>query len=518
MGMSLPGTGPTMGERIAESRRRHAEALQMGGEQAVDRHRGSGRLPVRERIALLLDEGSWFETGMLAQPERRTAKKVPGDGVVTGFGRMDGRTVGLIGIDATALAGTTAPVSMRKQGRVIEQAQRFGYPLVLLCDADGGRIPYVMGWRFSGLPLDFQTFLGPRTGEPPVLGPSYGDSALHASTAHFVVMVASAAVALSGPSVVEAAIGEQLTDAELGGPDGAQATGNAHMVVETEADAFAAIAAFLSYLPSSAASPAPVAPAAAPAADPAGLASVVPAARRSAYDMRRVLEAIADRDSLFGWAARWGPSLITALARIDGHPVGIVASQPLGAAGALGPAALAKETTFVDLCDTFNLPLVFLHDVPGLMIGAQAERDGILRAYEAVVSRIATALVPKIGVVLRKAYGGGHFAMGGRPTHPDFLFAWPSAELGFMAPEAGVRTVHRRRMEAVLAEQGPAARDALAAELTADWMAESEPWEAAAHLSVDDVIEPGATRDVIARALELAWGSRDRRVVRPWTR
>ena len=401
-----------MGERVAESRRRHAEALQMGGEQAVDRHRASGRLPVRERITLLLDEGSWFETGMLAQPERRTGKKVPGDGVVTGFGRMDGRTVGLIGIDATVLAGTTAPVSMRKQGRVIEQAQRFGYPLVLLCDADGGRIPDVMGWRFSGLPLDFQTFLGPRPGEPPVpraaavLGPSYGDSALHASTAHFVVMVASAAVALSGPSVVEAAIGEQLTDAELGGPDGALATGNAHMVVETEADAFAAIAAFLSYLPSGAASPAPVVPAAAPAADPAGLASLVPAARRSAYDMRRVLEAITDRDSLFGWAARWGPS----------------------------------------------------------------------------------------------------------------LFAWPSAELGFMAPEAGVRTVHRRRMEAVLAEQGPAARDALAAELTADWMAESEPWEAAAHLSVDDVIEPGATRDAIARALELAWGSRDRRVVRPWTR
>ena len=164
---------------------------------------------------------------------------MPGDGVVTGFGRIDGRTVGLIGIDATVLAGTTAPVSMRKQGRLIEQAQRFGYPLVLLCDADGGRIPDVMGWRFSGLPLDFKTFLRPRPGEPPVpraaavLGPSYGDSALHASTAHFVVMVASAAMALSGPSVVEAAIGEQLTDAELGGPEGAQAAGNAHMVVES---------------------------------------------------------------------------------------------------------------------------------------------------------------------------------------------------------------------------------------------------------------------------------------------
>jgi acetyl-CoA carboxylase carboxyltransferase component len=520
--MTLPTTGPAMGERIAESRRRHAEALEMGGPQAVDRHRASGRLPVRERIALLLDEGSWFETAALAQPERRTEKKVPGDGVVTGFGRVDGRTVGLIGIDASVLAGTTAPVSMRKQGRLIEQAQRFGYPLVLLCDADGGRIPDVMGWRFSGLPLDFKTFLKPRPGEPPVpraaavLGPSYGDSALHASTAHFVVMVSSAAIALSGPSVVEAAIGEQLTDAELGGPDGAQRCGNAHMAVEAEADAFDAIAAFLSYLPSSAAGPAPVAPAAAPATDPAELASIVPSSTRSAYDMFRVLEAIADRDSIFPWGAGWGPSLITALARIEGQPAGIVASQPLTGAGALDPAALAKETKFVDLCDTFNLPLVFLHDVPGLMIGTQAERGGILHAYEAVVSRIAAALVPKVGVVLRKAYGGGHFAMGGRPTHPDFLFAWPSAELGFMAPEAGIRTVYRRRMEAVLAEQGPAARDALVAELMADWMADSEPWEAAAHLSLDDIIDPAATRDVIARALDVAWGSRERRVVRSW--
>src|SRR6201996_847204 len=276
--MTMPTTGDRVAQLTAESRQRHAEALQMGGPQAVDRHRASGRLPVRERITLLLDEGSWFETGALAKPERRTGKKVPGDGVVTGFGRVDGRTVGLIGIDATVLAGTTAPVSMRKQGRLIEQAQRFGYPLVLLCDADGGRIPDVMGWRFSGLPLDFKTFLKPRPDEPPVpraaavLGPSYGDSALHAATAHFVVMGRTAAVALSGPSVVAAAIGEQISDTELGGPDGAQAAGNAHMAVEAEADAFDAIAAFLSYLPSSAAGPAPVVPAAAPATDPAELA------------------------------------------------------------------------------------------------------------------------------------------------------------------------------------------------------------------------------------------------------
>lgn len=514
----------TMGERIDELRRRHEEAVQMGGPEKLEKHRASGRLPVRERIAMVLDEGSWFETGALAQPERRIEKKVPGDGVVTGFGRIDGRTVGVIGIDASVLAGTTAPTSMRKQGQVIERAQQLGYPLVLLCDADGGRMPDVMGWRFSCLPLDFKTFLKPRPEEPPVpraaavLGPSYGDSALHASTAHFVVMIASSSLALVGPSVVEAGIGERISDQELGGPVPAQAAGNAHMAVETEADAFDAIAAFLSYLPSSAASPAPVAPAVAPAVDPSELASIVPVSSRVAYDMRHVLDAIADEDSVFQWGAGWGENLITAFARIEGNPVGIVANQPLVRAGALDPVALTKEEKFVDLCDTFNVPLVFLHDVPGLMVGSQAERDGILHAYEAAVSRIAEARVPKVGVVLRKAYGGGHFAMGGQPTHPDFLFAWPTAEMGFMAPEAGIRTVHRRKMEAVLEEQGPEARDKLAAELMADWMHESEPWEAAAHLSLDDVIEPAMTRDVVARALELAWGSRERRVVRTWNR
>jgi acetyl-CoA carboxylase carboxyltransferase component len=515
---------PMTDEFVAESRLRHAEATAMGGPSALDRHRASGRLPVRERVAEILDHGSWFETGALALPERRTAKKIPGDGVVTGFGAIGGRPVAVIGIDATVLAGTTAPVSMRKQGRLIEQAQRFGYPLVLLCDADGGRMPDLMGWRFSTLPLDFRTFLAPPPGQPPVpraaavLGPSYGDSALHASTAHFVVMVESGSIALSGPSVVAAAIGEQVTDAELGGPRAAQAAGHVHLVVPAEPDAFAAIAAFLSYLPSSAADPAPTAPPAAPETDPATLGSIVPASTRSAYDMRRVLAAIADAGSVLQWGAGWGGSLITALARIEGQPVGIVANQPLVRAGALDPAALAKETKFIGVCDTFNVPLVFLHDVPGLMIGTQAERDGILSAYEAAVSAIAAAQVPKVGVVLRKAYGGGHFAMGGRPVHPDFLFAWPSAELGFMAPDAGVATVHRRKLAAVLAEQGPAARDQLAAELTADWMAESEPWEAAAHLALDDVIEPTATRDVIARALDLAWGSRQPRVARAWPR
>src|SRR3954469_6109728 len=469
-----------MAERVAALRQRRERALAMGGPDGLAKHRASGRLPVRERVDLLVDAGSWFEIGALALPELRTAKHVPGDAVVTGFGLLDGRRVGVIGIDASVLAGTTAPVSMRKQGRLIEHSQRHRFPLVLLCDADGGRMPDVSGWRFSGLPLDFTTFLRPPPGEPvvpraaAVLGPSYGDSALHASTAHFVVMVRSASIALSGPSVVEPAIGERVSDAELGGPAAATEAGNAHLVVESEADAFDAIAAFLSYLPSSSTGPPQWAPPLPPARDPVELESLVPLGPRSGYDMHDVFDCLADRASLLPWADGWGGSVLWALARIGGRPVGRVGNQPIVRAGALDPAALAKERAFVDLCDTFGLPLVFLHDVPGLMIGTAAERGGILHGYEALVSRIAEARVPKVGVVLRKAYGGGHFAMGGRPTRPDFLYAWPTAEMGFMAPETGIRTVHRRALDRLLESDGPEARDARAAELTAEWVAESE--------------------------------------------
>ncbi len=507
-----------MSQRIADLRRRQARALEMGGAEAIERHRQSGRLPVRERVALLVDEESWFEIGALGLPELRTEKHIPGDAVVTGFARLDGRHVGVIGIDSTVVAGTTAPISMRKQGRLIEAAQKNGFPIVLLCDADGGRIPDVMGWRFSHLPLDFKTFLAPTDGGPvvpraaAVLGPSYGDSALHASTAHFVVMLNSASIALVGPSVIEPATGERLTDEELGGPVRALAVGNAHMAVDNEVEAMDAIAAFLSFLPSNSALPAPVAPPRPPATDPARLAEIVPLGAKAGYDMYRVIDAIADAASIFPWADDYGGSLITCLARIEGNPIGIVASQPIIRAGALDADALNKEREFVDLCDSFNLPLVFLHDVPGLMVGTAAEKSGILKAYERLALRIATATVPKVGVVIRKAYGGGHFAMGGRPTHPDFLFAWPSAELGFMAPDTGVRTVYRRRIDKVRAEQGEAAATALADELRREWETESEPWEAAAHLSIDDVIEPAATRHKIALAIDYAWGVRAQRV------
>jgi acetyl-CoA carboxylase carboxyltransferase component len=502
---------------MEELEQRRAAALAMGGQERIARHHASGRLTARERIALLVDEGSWTEIGLHALPEHRRAEPSPGDAIVTGFGRVGGRMVGVVAIDATVLAGTTAPVNMRKQNRIAEWAGRRGLPLIFLSDNDGGRLPDLLGWRFAGVPFDFRSFLQSPAGCPKtprmtaVVGPSFGDAALHAAIADLVVMKRDASLALSGPPVIKGAIGEDVSAEELGGPAVAHETsGSAHVVVDAEEEAIATVKRFLSYMPDAADLPAPVAPPAPPGRDPEELLTLVPANPRRGYDMRKVLQAIVDEGSLFGWGDRFGRSVITALARIDGHPVGVVASQPMHRAGVLDVPALTKEQRFVELCDTFNIPLAFLQDVPGLMIGTEAERGGILACYERLASALAQATVPKVAVIVRKAFGGGHIAMGGRPVNPDMLVAWPGAEMGFMAPETGVRTVYRRRLDALEAEQGVEARDALAAELEAEWAAESQPWEAAANIILDDVIDPRQTRAVIAQAITLAWGSRER--------
>lgn len=508
------GPGESAPTPLEELMRRREAALAMGGPERIARHHESGRLTARERIEQLVDPGSWYELGLLAESEFRREQPAPADAIVAGLARVDGRKVCVLAVDATVLAGTTGQVNMRKQNRVALWAGRRGLPLICLSDNDGGRIPDVMGWRFSGLPFDFRTFVQSPEGRPEVprlvavVGASFGDSALHAAMGHFVVMTRNSAVALSGPPVIAGAIGEELTSDELGGPRvSTEQSGNAHLVVEDEEAALDALRRMLSYLPDSADHPAPSAPPAEPARDPEQLPTLVPSNPRRGYDMRNVLEAVFDGGSIMPWAELYGASVLCSFARLEGEPVGIVASQPMQRAGVMDVPALAKEVAFIDLCDTFNLPLVFLQDVPGLMIGSDAERSGILAGYERVVARLARAKVPKIAVLVRKAYGGGHFALGGRPTHPDLILAWPTAEMGFMAPSTGVRTVHRRRLEATLEREGKEAHDRLVEELAAEWARESEPWEAAAHFYIDDVIDPRRTREAVATGIDFAWGS-----------
>jgi acetyl-CoA carboxylase carboxyltransferase component len=501
-------------ELVFELAKRREAALAGGGPARVERHKATGRLTARERLALLIDEGTWYELGLLAEPEIRRDEPSPADAVITGFGAIDGRDVAVIAIDPTVLAGTTAPINMRKQNRIARWAGRRGIPLICLSDNDGGRIPDVMGWRFSGLPFDFNTFsqAPPGCAEIPrliaVLGPAFGDSALQASMGHYVVMTANASMALVGPPVVAASIGEALSAEELGGAAFSTGeSGNAHAVSDDEPGAIAAVKRALGYFPDSGALPAPTAPAAAPSRAAGQLLKLVPRDPRRGYDMRKVIEAIVDADSVLPWKERYGASLLCSFARIQGEVVGVIASQPMQRAGVLDAPALSKETEFAKLCDTFNFPILFLQDVPGLMVGSDAERSGVLRCYEEVVGTLSRARVPKVTVVVRKAYGGGHFALGGRPTHPDLVLAWPSAELGFMAPATGVQVVYKRQLLEALNNDGPEAHAELVGKLSEDWARESEPWEAARHFYVDDVIDPRETRDRVARGVRLAWGS-----------
>jgi acetyl-CoA carboxylase carboxyltransferase component len=509
---------PSMRELVADLQLRRRTALEMGGPERVERVRRSGRLTARERIDLLADPGSFREIGLLAEAElEREGMRGAADGCITGWAKVRGRVVGVIAMDPTVLSATTAYVNARKQMRLTHAVGKAGVPLITLADEDGGRMPDITGWRFGGLPLHFAEFLSTPPGFPMVprlcaaLGPCYGDSSLHAAAAHFTVMTEKASIALSGPSVLEKAIGEATDHQQLGGPSvAAGEPGYACMVVETEEDAIEALKAALGYFPDSAARRPPSLPAAEPAVHPDRLLDVVPTDPNQLYDIRQVIAAIVDRDTYFQWRDGQGGSLLTAFARIGGEVVGIVASQVMDRGGILDVTALNKMHAFYKVCETFNIPLVLLHDVPGVMVGSHQEQRGLLRALLETGEFLAKAEVPKISVIIRKSYGGGYFLMGGNPTLPDRLVAWPGAELGFMAADTAVRHVFQRRLRAAHEAGGVEAEEQLVDELVASWAFSSEPWEAASHFLLDDVIDPRETRDVIIGALESTWGSRSR--------
>lgn len=504
-----------MEEVCAELARRRAHAAGMGGEERIARHHASGRLTARERIDLLVDEDTFHEIGLLAEPEIRPEHGYGGaDGIITGWALVQGRRVAVVAVDATVLGGTTAWVNSVKLNRIAEQAGRSGMPIITLSDADGGRMPDVMGWRFPGLPLRFGSVFATPVGYPTVLrlaaalGPCFGDAGLEVSSAHIGVMTKDASIALSGTEVVGESTGERLTNLELGGPDVAAAiAGTVEIVVDTEQEAIATLRRAITYFPDHAGAPAPVVAPVPPEADADTLLDVVPVERRRGYDVRKVLKAVVDADSLLEYGAPKGRSLLCALARIEGEPVGIAASQPQQRGGVLDQAALEKLLTFIELCDTMNLPFVSLHDVPGLMIGAEAEKRGLLKMLEKLTVALDRARVPTIALILRKSYGGGYFVMGSRQTRPDLLLAWPTAELGFMAPEAGIATVHRRELQQTEAEHGREARDELMAKYVEEWSLEAQPWEAAAHFYLDDIIDPRDTRRVLATSIRFCWNS-----------
>jgi len=516
-----PVEHPALDSALLELERRQALALAQGGPQRVAAQHGKGRLSARERVALLVEPGSFVELGQLAHSDRpEVGEAAAADALITGVGCIDGRKVAVVAVDSTVLAGTTGWVGARKQAQLVTLAVRKGYPLVCLGDANGGRIPDLLGSGFAGIIGDHEgeDFLGFRLEEDRVprvtaiLGNAYGDPALWASVSDFVVMARDCTLGLSGPSLVAASVGEQLTHEQLAGPDVVhKVSGLVSALADGEAACIDAIKRFLSYLPSNAAVAPPRAEPRPPRTAPAMLRQIVPDQPQRAYDVHKVIDAVVDDGSFFELQAGYGRSLVCGLARVEGRAVGVLANQSMHQAGVFDAASLAKARKVVDLCDDFGLPLVFLQDLPGVLIGSAAERSGVAVRLMELYKRLAKVTVPKICVVLRKAYGFGWVVMGGAPMGMDYICAWPIAQIGFMAAGNGVQVLHRKQLAAKLEAEGAEAATRLAAELEAQLTRDNAPWTAASLAYIHDVIKPEATRQAIVDGLFLADGYRPRR-------
>jgi acetyl-CoA carboxylase carboxyltransferase component len=507
-----------MRELVDDLQRRRARLAALGGAEAVARQHAAGKLTVRERLALLFDLGSFVEVGGHATHHSdhpaMAGRETPADGVVTGFGQVDGRPACAIAYDFTVMAGSMGRTGETKCARIREMALTKRVPLIWLIDSAGARIQEAAGggwFAASGFLFREEVVL---SGVVPlvaaVMGPGAAGTAYIPGLADFVPMVKGTShMALGGPPLVKAVVGEDVDPEELGGSRiHTEVSGVADLEVLDDAACLRAVKEYLGYFPTSNLAPPPHRP----TDDPVdrrdeGLLDVVPDNPRRAYDMHRVIERIVDGGRLFELKPAWARNLIVGLGRMGGHPVGIVANQPLHLGGVLDVDAADKAARFVMLCDAFGIPLLFLQDVPGFLVGSRVEREGIIRHGAKMLYAVAEATVPKVTVVVRKAYGAGYYVMCGRAYEPDLIVAWPTAEISVMGPEGAVNIVFRKRIAA--AADPEAERRALIEE----FRRMIGPYVSAAHAHVDDVIDPRDTRPVVIRALELARG---KRVERPW--
>ncbi len=505
-------------EKYEELRARRKQALEMGGQTRIKKQHARGKLTVRERIDLLLDPGTFGEYGLLATHRTEighssTSNEIsPADGVVVGFGKIDGRSVCVVGEDFTVKGGTFGIVHGRKKLRAIEIAHKECVPVIWIQDGAGARAQEMIGEGYPSGP--HYAAIARHSGTSPqvclIMGPSAGDSSLIASLCQMLIMVdGTSMLAAGGPPIVKAATGQDIDKEVLGGADvHCRVSGVADMRAGNEEMAIAKARQFLSYLPTNAYEyPPAVAPTPPSKEAQEIISSIVPDDPRVPFDMKKVISAIVDDESFFEIKPEHASMLIAGFARIDGHPIGLVANQSLVYAGAITAAAARKARHFIDLCVAYHVPLVFLVDVPGVMPGPEAEREGTLRPGLALTYSLAWADIPVITVVTRKAFGFGACAMGGGGSSgQDLVLAWPFADFGSLPPSSAVLAAHATEIEN---SDNP---EQLKRDLVAHYERSAGAIHAAETFSVDDIVLPEETRARISQALELA---RNRRTKSP---
>ena len=506
---------PTTAEKLAELERRRGEALAGGGEEAIAKQHDRGKLTARERVELLIDEGTFVETDAFAV-HRATGfgieeQKILGDAVITGHGEIDGRRVCVFSQDFTAFGGSLGEVFAEKVVKIMDLAERMGVPVIGLNDSGGARIQegvvslggygeiFLRNVRSSGVIPQISAIMGPCAGGA-VYSPAITD---------FVFMVKDTShMFITGPNVIKTVTGEDVTMEQLGGAmSHASKSGVAHFAAEDEERCIDDIKYLLSFLPANNLEQPPVVDT---GDDPDRLIpeldSFIPDNTNIPYDMRDVVRHVVDDGEFFEVHEHYAENIVCGLARLDGRTVGVVGNQPQHLAGVLDIESSEKAARFVRTCDAFNIPLLTFVDVPGFLPGSDQEFGGIIRHGAKLLYAYAEATVPKLTVITRKAYGGAYDVMGSKHLGADVNLAWPTAEIAVMGARGAVNILHRRELAAA---DDP---EALHAEFEEEYIRDlANPWRAAERGYVDAVIRPSQTRQELVKALRFTATKRQTR-------
>ncbi|MEZ5810587.1 MAG: carboxyl transferase domain-containing protein [Rhizobiaceae bacterium] len=486
-------------EAVEDLTKREERALAMGSPKNLEARKEARILNARSRLDYLLDSESFFEVGLLAtsyRPEVR--ERTPADGKVAGFGKVNDRQVAVVSNDFSVLGASSSVINGKKIRYVKEMAAKRGMPLVMLGESSGARMPDRMGASGRAIlgqdPLEFR-----RLREMPLvsalLGDCYGSSTWYGCMADFVVMRKGATMAVASSRVTSIAINQEVDPEELGGWKlHTEKTGLVDYAVDTDEEALELLRSYLSYLPQSNREPPPRAEVPEmPDSDAASILDLFPSRSTQVYDSKKIIASIVDTGSMFELKPRFGRSLVTALARVDGRSVGIIANNPMSRGGAIDVDAMRKGTSFLVLCDSFNLPIVFLVDQPGFLIGIEGEKQAAPSRIMNWMNALSQVTVPRIAITMRKNYGQAYLNMGGG-RHSDMAAAWPTANFGFMDPGTAVNVLHGVRRA-----DDPEEFDRLAKEVNQD----NSAFALAGLFEAQVVIKPCKTRSFLSSALEI---------------
>jgi methylmalonyl-CoA carboxyltransferase large subunit len=503
----------SMDDKVAELEAKRAELVLGGGQERIDRQHKSGKLSARERVDRLVDKGSFEEIGLFSR-HRATyfgmaEKELPADGVVTGCATVDGRLVHLASQDFTVAGGAAGETHCKKVADMMAMSLKTGSPFVFINDSGGARVQEGIDSLAGYARVFYKNVM--LSGTVPqialICGPCAGGAAYSPALTDFVIQTEQARMFITGPQVIKQVTGEEVSSEDLGGPHSQMHySGVVHLIARDDQEAIELCKRLLSFLPSNNLEDPPRLNFSGRLKADAEMNKIVPVDPKVAYDVRDVIARVVDNEDFLEIQPGFAANIFIGFGRVQGRTVGIVANQPSVLAGALDIDASDKSARFVRFCNAFNIPLLTFVDVPGFLPGVEQERGGIIRHGAKLLFAYSAATVPKITVVLRKAYGGAYIAMCSRGLGADRVLAWPTAEIAVMGAEGAAEIVFRREIDG--AEDQAARRKELVDEYRDTF---SNPYVAAGRRLVDDIIEPADTRRVVARALESLHGKRELR-------